>query len=349
MSDDIGAPAAISKVFLVVETSPSAQAPGKARRHAHIVAWLADRDQTTESLSLLPETVRNAGLIRRFLGVLLGLPGVIRHTRRGDTLYFLGLGEVHLLMAAAITAIFGRTVIYDACDSWVLQLAAREEAGAGARAFMSRAGAALQRIAPRRLAVSYISARDADADRAAGILARRAVHVIPPMLPETLRNLPEVVRGRVDRIVAGVDMRSFHNLSGFEELREGWESIRAENPGVVLELFGLGLPEVIAEGVIVRGWAPSLSELYVGNTAVFITNQGGSGVPNKLVEAVAARRPVVIHHRSMGLVEPGPWVFPYETNLAEQLSNLLRLELEPDASNYPRLAASMGDDSGSQE
>ncbi len=298
---------------------------------------------------MLPETVRDAGLLRRFLGVLFRLPGVIRRTRRGDTLYFLGLGEVHLLVAAAIAALFARTVIYDACDSWVLQLAAREEAGAPARAFMPRAGAALQRIAPRRMAVSYISARDADADRAAGISFRRAVQVIPPTLPQTLRNIPEVVRGRVNRIVAGVDLRSFHNLSGFEELREGWESVRAENPGVVLELFGLGLPDVEADGVIVRGWAPSLSELYVGNTAVFITNQGGSGVPNKLVEAVAARRPVIIHQRSMGLVEPGPWVFAYGTNLVEQLSNLLRLELVPDASNYPRLAASIGDGGGLQE
>ena len=49
----------------------------------------------------------------------------------------------------------------------------------------------------------------------------------------------------------------------------------------------------LPEGLQFRGWADSLSDVYAGDTGVIVTNAVGSGVPNKYLEAIAARRPVL--------------------------------------------------------
>jgi hypothetical protein len=105
--------------------------------------------------------------------------------------------------------------------------------------------------------------------------------------------------------------------------------LRPDYQDVQLELFGRGLPDVAEAGTTVRGWAPSISDVYRGDTAVFVTNRLESGVPNKLVEAVAARRPVLIHSSLHTLVEPHEWIVQWEDDLTEGLASLLDVPLNP--------------------
>ncbi len=329
----VGLPPAL-RTLLISESLPAHQAPGKLRRYEHLVAWCAQNAVQHNSYAL-HEAISDAGLLSRVIASFFAIPRLLRITRRGDHLWFLGLGEVHMLIIACVLAIFGRRATYDACDSWLLQQQARA-AVPGARTFVPRAGAWLQGHSPHSLSISYISARDREADQT--LLDRRESLIVRPDLPPTLTTLPAVPTGRVRRIVVALDLQSFHNSQGFDELLRAWQATSHVYPDVLLDIYGRNLPHIDDNNVRIRGWAESLADVYCGSTAVFVTNRLGSGVPNKLVEAIAARRPIILHRSLATLVQPGPWVFLYDDNLPETIADLLDLELEANETNYPRFA-----------
>ncbi len=319
---------------LITECDPDRQAPGKRRRYEHVEAWL-DSQSVAHENHAIRGSIGGDGLAKRTLMAARALPRLLRATRRHDRVWVLGLGEVHMLALAGVLSVSGRQVTYDACDSWSLQILARADAD-GARTFVPRIGAFIQRLVSHKLSVSYISDRDRRAD--VRLCGSRQTLVIGPVAPKELSAMEEL-SGNVRRVVAAVDMQSFHNASGFQELLSAWEGVVAKHPSALLEIFGLGLPPIDQANVRVRGWVDSLREVYEGNTAVFVTNQGGSGVPNKLVEAVAARRPVVVHESVADLVEPSAWRFVYASGgLDETLDNLLSSKLVSDEFSGPHLA-----------
>lgn len=130
-------------------------------------------------------------------------------------------------------------------------------------------------------------------------------------------------------MVVVADLSSSHNSGGLQSLLAAWERVYPLYPDLRLELFGVGLPEFAPPGAVVRGWAPSISDIYSGDTGVFVTNVLQSGVPNKLVEAIAAQRPVLMHVSLRRLVNPHPWVIEWEGDLEAGLRQLLDLSLVP--------------------
>ena len=63
-----------------------------------------------------------------------------------------------------------------------------------------------------------------------------------------------------------------------------------------IKVFGPTAPaSPLPAGIEYAGWAESLEEIYDGPTGVIVTNIGGTGVPNKLIEALDRNRVTVVH------------------------------------------------------
>lgn len=193
-----------------------------------------------------------------------------------------------MLLMAMIVARWRRTSL-DSCDSWLLQLQHRK--AVGARTLPIRLGLMLMRLPNRLLENSYISRRDAQVDLFGSVPAI----VIPQSAPKILSSLPPM-SGAPDRIVIAADFESFHNLEGARNVFASMDIFTERHPKIRVQLFGrIPAGFEIPSGIEVRGWVDDIADVYAGNTAVVITNRAGSGVPNKVVEAMAARRPMFIH------------------------------------------------------
>lgn len=206
-----------------------------------------------------------------------------------DEVIVLGLGSPPMMHLARRLHRQGTPVRLDLSDSVLLQWHARR---AAANPKLLAVGAwmiALHAISPV-LPSAYISDRDARADRFLNRL--RPVEVIPASAPPALTSLPAFT-WPAQRIVCSGDFSSFHNAAGLDLLLA---SVRASGSDVPIELFGPAAPtQRLPENVVYRGWADSADQLLSGNSVAFISNRGGSGVPNKLCEAIAAGRPVIVH------------------------------------------------------
>jgi glycosyltransferase involved in cell wall biosynthesis len=167
---------------------------------------------------------------------------------------------------------------------------------------------------------------------------------VAPSIPVSLGAIDDLVGSPIERVVVAADYEGFHNSVGLQNLLEVWPVVHQTWPDVQLHLYGRGTPPPIhTEGVSIKGWAENLIDVYTGPTVVFIPNIDGSGVPNKLVEAVAARRPVIVHESLLGLLQPkSDWVFPYSNleSLQEQLRNAIACH--PSAPPAPAMQMSTG-------
>lgn len=200
-----------------------------------------------------------------------------------------GLGSPQMLWVANHLA-RSHAVTFDACDSWLLQQAARRrvhesEASSVVGGFLTRLSRGVQQF-------SYISTRDALAD--ARLHGGRSV-VIPQQLPAELSLLDPVNRP-LRRVVVPADFRSYHNRAMSGAALRSAAIVASRNPSLRVEAYGLvEHTSDIPPGVALMPWAGSLAEIYAGDTGVVITNVEGSGIPNKFIEARAARRPMVLH------------------------------------------------------
>lgn len=295
--------------------------------------WLQSRNHHVVEVTLIP---LSKGRLHRFvLSTVLGPFVLLRKTQPRDQVFLLGLGEIHVQMLASFLSVFRREVVFDVCDSWLLQWRARRKLS-GASSLLSLAGAVGLFLAPASMGLSYISTRDLDSDRR--LVRSRFAFVVPPVAPVSLRNLPNIQTGPISRLVVVADLRSFHNAIGFESLMKAWPEVIRVRPRARLHVFGLNLPSQRIPGVVAKGWVANIDEIYCGNSAVFVTNVEGSGVPNKLVEAVVARRPLVIHESLKPLVEDGPWVFCYQDSALSTLCRLFSTSFEAKPEVFPRLS-----------
>jgi glycosyltransferase involved in cell wall biosynthesis len=210
----------------------------------------------------------------------------------------IGLGSPPMLiLARRLVARAPSVTVFDVCDSTILQLRARAKSLSPKLIAVGLWMLLLHLTAARRLALSYISERDIHRDR--WLNRRRSVRLIRFAEPEVLRTLPPV-GAVIDRIVVAGDLNSFHNRTGLSLLAE---AIRTAGQVPPIELYGPEAPRFESDARIrYVGWAKSVEEIYAGNTAVFVSNVDGSGVPNKLLEAIAAARPVVVHRSLESLV-----------------------------------------------
>lgn len=214
----------------------------------------------------------------------------------------------------------GLDVRLDLCDSTVLQWRARR-AAADPRLLAVGGWMFAEHAASPYLPVSYISERDAAADSWLNRL--RDVRVVAARPPVELAGLP-AFRWPAERIVLCGDFASFHNARGLAVLCAAVEQVPG---GLPVHLFGPTAPEVsLPPGVDYRGWAAGATDLLAGDTIAFVSNRVGSGVPNKLLEAVASGRPVIAHTDLRSVVrelpQHHPTIFWYD-DLAS-LTDLLR-------------------------
>lgn len=117
-----------------------------------------------------------------------------------------------------------------------------------------------------------------------------------PTVPEELKQLKELhpVKRPLERFVLVGDFSSYHNREGLEIVYGALGRIE-DRLSIPVEVFGPAAPPEGPACLHYRGWAESLADVYRGNTTVIVTNVGGSGVPNKLVEAIGAGRPTLVH------------------------------------------------------
>jgi glycosyltransferase involved in cell wall biosynthesis len=210
---------------------------------------------------------------------------------------------------------------------WPLSLVLRRQAAAIAR---------LERRTVRGVdAVLTCSELDAAALRQAGA---REVHVVPNGVE--LRTLPSSLEPR-DRVcfVGSFDWRP--NVDAAMVLaREVWPRMRAADPGLRLTLIGRKPPplvrELAAEDIEVTGRVDDVAPWLLRSFATAMPLRAGSGTRLKVLEAAAARVPIVATRlASEGLpFEDGKHLLHAES-AEEFVGALLRLRREPDLG--PRL------------
>ncbi|MET4134186.1 glycosyltransferase family 4 protein [Pseudarthrobacter sp. PvP090] len=314
------------KVFMLTEMPPELAPPGVRRRYEHFSDWLAGHGIDWSHEAILTPDEASSSKITRVKIVLKKLHHLDRTLPREAVVLVLGLGAVHMLFLAVYLRFASglrRRVAYDTCDSWLLQVKARLRTGGLPLALPAVAGLVLQTLLGRSLFVSYISVRDQQADR--WVNFHRSAFVVSPVAPRELQDAESLgaVIGRIKRVSVSADYEAFHNHEGMKFLRDAWESPNLERGDLELHLYGKGEPIRIADSIFV-GWADDISEIYQGNTAVYIPNMHGSGVPNKLIDAISARRPVIVHRSVSGGFENNSLVFVFD-NEAQLLANLRRL------------------------
>lgn len=326
-----------TSVDLIVETEPALAPPGIRRRYEHVLSWLESQEIRPNTHVLLPGNASGESRGRRFLRVVGQRRSLAKELPEDGTVLVLGLGAAHMLLIAGFLARSRQGVWYDACDSWSMQFVSRLRTRRLSTIAPAAIGSVLQLLTRRNLSVSYITERDRRSDRFCN--GGRRTAVIDPTAPAELLGLPPLSGERPTRVVVTADFTAFHNAAGVAALVEAWGAI-TRLPSVELELYGKGVGEVPAyPGIRAVGWSDSIADVYAGPTLVTISNVAGSGIPNKLIDAVAAQRPMVLHESMKVFLRPHPWLFFYSSrdDLVVRLSEALDREYTFDPKEPIRL------------
>jgi hypothetical protein len=117
----------VREFVLVVESDPNLAPPGIRRRYEHVTSWLQEHGVHFRTVTLLPRP--DLGRWARLVGVVGARKRILTDLSPDATIMVLGLGAPHMLMAAHSCLGAGRSVVYDVCDSWLLQFKARMWSG----------------------------------------------------------------------------------------------------------------------------------------------------------------------------------------------------------------------------
>ena len=298
----------MSLVALLCESDPMSAPPGIRRRFEHISKWLESQG-IDFNVHVVGTKENPGGHVARIRAVRAAESRIARDMLEYDAVVVLGLGAVHMQWLASRLARRGVSVVFDSCDSWIGQLTARLSTSRKLLAIPSVCGVILQWMSTRRFAVSYISQGDLARDNC--LNRKRYAGVIPPNAPRSLATLPRMQQGKLSRVVIAADFDSFHVKSGVASIVAVWPEFHNSHPHIRLELYGVGKRPSLLRGFVDRGYAPSLADVYAGNTLVFVPNAAGSGIPNKVVEGVIARRPLLMHESMARHVVPHSWISTY--------------------------------------
>ncbi len=226
--------------------------------------------------------------------------------RRSDIAHVEALATPVMVLVAWFLS-RGRSIVrLDACDSW--DLLAGSASNAKDAAMLRRAGKS-QRFLLRGRVISYIAQVDADRDLALGFAVRALI--IPNVIDPQLRGVERLDGCATDRFTLSGLYSSPHLAAGLAALWPAWsrvgETVASPLP---LHVFGTPMDRIPdADGIVKRGYAASTAELYEGACVVIVLNQRTSGVPNKLLEAVAAQRPMILHISFAGVIKPHPMIW----------------------------------------
>lgn len=307
---------------------------GVVRRVDHLRTYYGEHG-TSVDLAVIGGTSASP-LKRRVQGVANLLRLAL--SSRAVHFHIIGLMQPAASRYASFAYSTGHETTLDTCDSLTLIAASAEHDSAVA----ATAGTLrrLQQDLPAGIKVSYISQRDLEAD--ASLNGSRATFVVPAAAPASLSELPPIQAKHVERFVLAGDFDAYHVREGVAKLETAWRAHCATYTDAQLDVFGMNTSRI--EGwpnCTIRGFAPDIAALYEGASVTLVPNVFSSGVPNKLIEAVAAQRPVVAHQSLKRLVAPHPWFLTYDD--VESLTRSLSLarDLRLDVPVEPmRLASS---------
>lgn len=280
-----------SRVVVVTESHPGRLAAGVRQRVLHLTAEL-DRLGIAHRLFPALAAPGTPTRVRRAIGTIRSARAIRTVTDPSELIIVVGLGAVHLLVLSSLLA-RTRRVAFDACDAWTGQCRARLAAGRPALAALSAIGAVVQRILGERLAaVTYVSMADLAEDRRA--TGNTPVLVVPPVVADALRHLPAVT-WPITRFTCAADFRSFHNAAGLAMLICAARQL-TEVEDLRIDLYGPYPPaDRLPPNVRYLGFADDICNVYQDSSCVVVLNCPGSGVPNKLLEAIASGRPYLVH------------------------------------------------------
>ncbi|WP_398470505.1 glycosyltransferase [Tardiphaga sp.] len=258
-----------------------------------------------------------------------------RHSRPDEVqIFFVALLQPTMARAGVIFALLGLRVIVDVCDSINL-LGTALSGHIGLQQTVRKMSSSLK-MAPRRMHISYISERDAAAD--AGFDFGCKVAVVGPTAPRDILILANSSIGQIERFAISGDYRSEHTARGLRVVLKAWMRFHLERPEMLLHVYGQNV-DILGEvkGAVLHGFAPELASIYEGRTAILVPNELQSGVPNKVVEAVAAQRPIVGHESLRELLDDASGFFGFE----DEDSALAAIRAAADCEltrEYPRLS-----------
>ena len=317
-----------SRSWIVLsERERQESANGVARRLDHLQAHLRAHNRDVTLVSLGAQSA--ASRIRRLSAMKSIFRTQLPESDKIATVIVEALAAPHMVPVAWILSRRFHVVL-DVCDSWKLQRRSRIRAGRRANSWISLMGALLTWLTPHRIEIAYISIRDSTSDKA--VLRGRVPRIIAPVAPRDLVLLDPVRARTPYRMSVAIDGNAHHTLSGLEWLRTAWPEIHRRHPDLVLDVYGRNITENWKmRGATIRGFNADLSDLYLGETLVFVANDAGSGIPNKLVEAVAAQRPMLIGPHLLDWLVPHPWIFPYESgsSLIVKVDEIMTTGLPP--------------------
>lgn len=271
------------RIVLLTSRDQKQLPSGVSRRVDHLRDYYAKRGLMVVVVAIRPTRARNAiGHTLRLLSVTL---------RRGSIVHVAGFFQPNMVRLAGYLTRCGLDVVVDICDSWLLLA---EVASEVEQRRTIEDGVQHTRNLPRRVAVSYITQRDSKADFP--INGTRRTLIVPPSAPANLFALAALSPGMAQRLTVSGDFASTHLREGIRCLRECWPDVRRAKSDASIDVYGPNA-RLLADisGSRVHGFVDDIGDLYRGNTVVLVLNRATSGVPNKIVEAVAAQRPMIVH------------------------------------------------------
>lgn len=294
-----------STVHLVTFRPAGQLIAGAIARHSSLKLHYESQGIAVAESPLRGET-RATGRLSRLASVGLGLLRIRRRVVKDDLVHVEGLSTPESLMVAAAFKWSGSNVKFDACDSWSLlgdmQLATKQ------RRIFHLTGT-LQRVLLGRSTITYVSSRDSERDQASGYALN--VEVIANRPNPVLENLPQFNTGTGERFAVSGLYSSPHLASGLTAFATAWRGyVRGASEGLPLDIYGTpraAVPNLPKSRFI--GYSSSIEDLYAGRTIVIVLNSRGSGVPNKLLEAVSCQRPIVLHADLAEVLRPHPMIF----------------------------------------
>ncbi len=263
------------------------ESPGIEARVRSLAAWVQASGVEASIVSIAPGASRRG----RALSVLRPAARLAAGVPAADLVVLVGLNAPHMTLLALRLA-GRRRVLLDVCDSTLdtARIALRSRIPLQVLKSLLQVvlvgAAALLRGVP----VAYVAEKDRDHDRR--LLRHRPRVLVPQVVDDALAGLGDYV-GPPERIVVAADYSAYHNREGMRLLVDAVAdgSLQLEVP---VELYGPQAPDLaLPDGVVYRGFVPQKTDIYRGQTAVFVPNLAEAGQQNKLLEALRAGRPVL--------------------------------------------------------
>lgn len=306
-------------VLIVTDRPPrSGEDPGFERRYNSWIEWARRED-----LDVMPLALSRPGapVWRRLLDTVMSTARVRRASQLCRHTVVLALNAPHMRLPFGASRSCDKH--YDICDSYMATFAAAVENRDGflaVKAFLT--GLTTWFLSSKHMVV-YISDKDRSRDHRTMRPGVRS-WVLEQAVSANLISLADV-RGPLDRIVIPADLSSKHNQQAFawfiELVSSGQLALQ-----VPVQIYGPAAPALpLPPGVEYCGWASDITDVYAGDTGVFAPNLAGAGVQNKLLEAVAARRPILIGVACAHAYRDNPAVLTFSTR-SELLEQYRRLE-----------------------